>query len=282
MTNLYSAFREIWANRAQAPCVVTDDATLCFAELDNRAAAFVEALRNTATLTPGDTVMAVLDKSPDALALYLACLRCGAVFLPANPAYTAPELSYLGADASPAVLVVAPRLADLGEAIRKEVSSVRCLHTLGTTGDGTLSEAAPDTASSDDILAREPADHAALLYTSGTTGQPKGVPLSHGNLLHNARALVNAWGFGPEDRLVHALPIFHVHGLFVALHCALLSGASVRWLERFDGARVRDALRDASVLMGVPTYYARLLALDSCEAHHAASVRLFISGSAPL
>jgi malonyl-CoA/methylmalonyl-CoA synthetase len=131
-------------------------------------------------------------------------------------------------------------------------------------------------------VTRERDDLAALLYSSGTTGRPKGIMLSHGNLADNGKTLVDIWGFGSADRLLHALPVFHVHGLFVAIHCVLLSGASMRWLEKFDAPQVIGLLPECTVMMGVPTFYTRLLAEDSFAADCCTNMRLFISGSAPL
>ncbi len=282
MTNLSRAFQDSWANRRDSTFLVTSDATLCFAEVDERASTIAGALRSRAQLAPGEVLMAVVPKSVDGLALYLACLRLGVVFLPANPAYTSRELEHIAQDGAPAALVCDPAIAELGSRLQTRTQSLRWVATLTAHGGGTLAEAANDASPCAEIMDRRGDDAAALLYTSGTTGVPKGVPLSHHNLLSNAQALVQAWEFSEQDRLVHALPIFHVHGLFVALHCALLAGASMHYLERFDAVRVRDALADASVLMGVPTYYARLLALQEFTREHCTSMRLFISGSAPL
>ena len=154
--------------------------------------------------------------------------------------------------------------------------------TLNADGSGTLIDEAAGSDETFTNLDRSPRDIAALLYSSGTTGRPKGIMLSHGNLLTNAQALVKAWGFTERDRLLHALPIFHVHGLFVAIHCALLSGCCMRWLSRFDSAEVTRALPHCTVMMGVPTYYTRLLAEDSLSREQCTHMRLFVSGSAPL
>jgi malonyl-CoA/methylmalonyl-CoA synthetase len=204
---------------------------------------------------PGDRVVAQTEKSPQAVMLYLATLKAGAVFTPLNTAYTAAEVEYFLADAEPALFV---RDAEAFAA--------------GAVGCTPLTEA----------VARGAGDLASLIYTSGTTGRSKGAMLSHGNLAHNALALHRAWGFSPRDVLLHALPIFHVHGLFVALHCAFLSGAPMIWLPRFSEAEVLAGLRRATVMMGVPTFYTRLLASPDFTREAAGRVRLFISGSAPL
>ncbi|MFJ5103338.1 malonyl-CoA synthase [Streptomyces sp. NPDC088554] len=265
-----------------------------------------------AGVVPGDRVAMQVEKSPEAIALYLATLRIGGVFLPLNTAYTGAEMEYFIGDARPRVLVCAPeRLTDhahrTGEGLVVE--------TLGTAGDGTLLDGdeildasgrheevldasgrheedfdasdrheedfdASDRHEKDfDASADDPA---AILYTSGTTGRSKGAVLSHGNLASNCRALLDAWRFTAEDRLIHALPIFHVHGLFVAANMALTAGASLYFLPKFDADTVIDLLPRATVLMGVPTFYTRLLKNDRLTPGACASMRLFVSGSAPL
>lgn len=203
----------------------------------------------------GDRVAVQTAKSPQAVMLYLATLQVGAVFLPLNPAYTAAEIDYFLADAEPVLFVTD------AQALAREAKALSPRR---------------------DVYDSQPDDLAALVYTSGTTGRAKGAMLSHDNLASNALALHAAWGFSSADVLLHALPIFHVHGLFVAIHCALLSGAPMLWLPRFEEDGVLAALPRATVLMGVPTFYGRLLADPRFTADAAARVRLFISGSAPL
>ncbi|MDH3194649.1 MAG: AMP-binding protein, partial [Acidimicrobiia bacterium] len=215
----------------------------------------------------GDRVVVVLEKSAYAVALYLACLRIGAIFVPLNPAYTASEISYFVGDAKPAVVVATEPWPDMTTLI------------LNRNGSGTLLQADHRF---DTVVDRTPTDIAALLYTSGTTGEPKGAMLTHGCLLENARTLFEIWQWQPDDVLLHALPIFHVHGLFVALHCALLGGSRVVFLDRFDSDTVRDFLPSATVMMGVPTYYTRLLTNPAFGPSDCVNMRLFISGSAPL
>jgi malonyl-CoA/methylmalonyl-CoA synthetase len=211
-----------------------------------------------AGVAPGDRVAAQLQKSPGVLALYLGCLRSGAVFLPMNTAYTPAEVDYLLADSSPAVALV----GDEGAA------------TLAALAEGQPAEFAD--------VERAPRDLAAILYTSGTTGRPKGAMLTHGNLVSNAVTLASAWGFGGSDVLVHALPTYHAHGLFVAVNCVLASGCSMVFLPRFDPDAVLDALPAATVFMGVPTMYVRLLASPRLDRARCERMRLFVSGSAPL
>ena len=255
-------------------------APLTYADVERRAARMAAVL-GALGATPGDRVVVAAHKSPDAIALYLACLQIGAVFVPVNPAAPAPELAFFVSDAEPAVTVVDP---DIDEATRAAVAAVTAgaVVTLGVAGDGTLAEAADRNDPHPDRVARDPDDLAAMLYTSGTTGRPKGAMLTNRGLVANAVALADAWGFGPDDVLVHCLPIFHVHGLFVAVHCAMLAGAEVRFLPRFDVDEVLTALGGASVMMGVPTHYGRLLDDARFDADVCAGMRLFTSGSAPM
>ena len=236
-----------------------------------------------AGVDPGDRVAAQVAKSPEALALYVACLRAGAVFLPLNTAYTESELAYFVADAEPALIVVDPERAALGERLAGGAADggARAL-TLGADGAGSLADAAETAEPMRGAVPRSGDDLAAILYTSGTTGRSKGAMLTQANLLSNARTLVEAWAFTPADVLLHALPIFHTHGLFVACNTVLLAGARMIFLPTFELERVLGALPRASVMMGVPTFYTRLLDEPRFSAELAAGVRLFVSGSAPL
>jgi malonyl-CoA/methylmalonyl-CoA synthetase len=204
---------------------------------------------------PGDRVAALVDKSAASVILYLATLMTGGVFVPINPVYTAPEIAYFMENAEPRLLI------EDAAAFIARAASVEPL-------------AASVPRAADDL--------AAIIYTSGTTGRSKGAMLSHGNLAHNAQALHSLWAFAPDDVLLHALPIFHVHGLFVALHCALLSGATMLWLAKYDDTQIMAMLPRATVMMGVPTFYTRLLANPDFGRGSALRMRLFISGSAPL
>ncbi|MFJ9127630.1 AMP-binding protein [Streptomyces sp. NPDC102340] len=227
-------------------------------------------------VTPGDRVAMQVDKSVEAIALYLATLRIGGVFLPLNTAYTGAEIDYFIGDAKPRVLVCPPqRRAD--HAHREGPDLV--VETLGTAGDGSLLEG---DAHHDDVHEAAAGDPAAILYTSGTTGRSKGAILTHENLASNCEALLGSWQFTSEDRLIHALPIFHVHGLFVAANMVLASGASMFFLPKFDADAVAELLPRATVLMGVPTFYTRLLKHEKVTPETCASMRLFVSGSAPL
>ncbi len=221
---------------------------------------------------PGDRVAAQIEKSRFALHLYLGCLWLGAVYLPLNDGYTPSEIDYFLTDAEPALFVVDP-------ASPSARHNHICTATLGEDGSGTLlaGSAAPAAWGS-----FAPDSLAAMLYTSGTTGKPKGAMLTRGNLASSAQTLVDAWRFTPDDILIHALPIFHVHGLFVAVNTVLAAGASLQLLPKFDVDAVIDRFDQATCLMGVPTFYTRLLSSPRLTAEAAASMRLFISGSAPL
>jgi malonyl-CoA/methylmalonyl-CoA synthetase len=280
MSNFFNRLQETMARRGSRPCLLADEGTVSHAALDERSARFAAVLRRCGA-DPGDTVLVTCARHVDTIALYLASLRAGLVWVPANPACTAAELAFAAGDARPRIVVCDPDRPDHEEAARSAAAGAARL-TLGAGGAGTLAGQAAACAPALDVAPRHDRDPAAMLYTSGTTGRPKGVPLSHGNLASNAQALVEAWAFGADDVLIHALPLFHVHGLFVALHCALLAGASVRLLPRFEAATVRAAMRGASVMMGVPTFYRRLLGLEEFGAADCASMRLFVSGSAPL
>jgi malonyl-CoA/methylmalonyl-CoA synthetase len=221
------------------------------------------------------------EKSVEALLLYLAVLRAGYVYLPLNNAYQAGEIGYFIENAEPAVFVCTTKTRPWIEPIA-QAAKVAHLFTLDDDGNGTLAAAAAQHSSEHQTVERKADDLAAILYTSGTTGRSKGAMLSHGNLLSNAKTLVDYWGWQSSDVLIHALPIFHVHGLFVASHCALLSGAKMIWFAKFDPASVIKRLPDATVFMGVPTLYVRLLADAALTRAACANMRLFIAGSAPL
>jgi len=233
-----------------------------------------------AGLAPGDRLMAQVPKSPEALALYAACVQSGVVFLPLNTGYTVEELRYFVEDSGAALLVCDPARADALAPVA-EAQGARLL-TLDAAGGGTLCAAMEGQPDVFDTVERGPDDLAALLYTSGTTGRSKGAMLSHGNLLSNARTLAEIWRFTAEDVLLHALPIFHTHGLFVATNVTLVAGGAMILLPKFDAGEVIDLMPRATALMGVPTFYVRLLDDPRLSRETAGPIRLFISGSAPL
>jgi len=236
-----------------------------------------------AGVTPGDRVASNVEKSPEALALYLAVVRAGAVYLPLNTAYTAAELGYFLGDADPAVFVTDPSRAVEAEALAAVAQGGCRVMTLGVDGrSGSLLAAAAGRAPDFATVPRGPDDLAAILYTSGTTGRSKGAMLSHRNLLSNSLLLKTFWGFTADDVLLHALPIYHTHGLFVASNIVALAGGSMIFLPRFDAPAVLDALPRATVMMGVPTFYTRLVREPRFDRETTGHLRLMISGSAPL
>ena len=275
--NLYALLRDHFAEHGEQPCILHPGGTVIhYDDLDAMAARLAHVLVD-AGCEKGDRVAAQVDKSWQALALYLACLRAGLVYLPLNTGYQKSELAYFFDDAEPRVIVCAPDHLATVAALRPEAT------VLTLSGDeGTLLDRARDAPETFDTVVSAPDDLAAILYTSGTTGRAKGAMLSHRNLASNALTLVDAWGFTRGDVLLHALPLYHVHGLFVACHCALLSGSRMLWLPKFDAAEVVGQLPHASVMMGVPTFYTRLLAEPAFTEDACRSARLFISGSAPL
>ncbi len=251
------------------------------------AEAEAEARRMARVLTDhgaaaGGRVAVQVEKSPRALFLYLACLRAGLVFLPMNTAYRPDEVDFLVGNAAPSVVVCRPE----DESTVCEIGArhgVRAVLTLDGAGAGSLADAAAGVAGEGSApVPRAADDLAAMLYTSGTTGKPKGAMLTHGNLSANGLDLQQTWRFTANDVLLHALPIFHAHGLFVAVHCVLLAGASMIWRPGFKREEVINLLPQATTFMGVPTFYTRLLDGDDFTGRVCANMRLFTAGSAPL
>jgi len=280
-SNLYAHFQAQLLLRPEK-IALTDEAgtTYRFVDLERRSAQLACFL-TTLGIAPGDRISVQVAKSPQALCLYLACLRAGFIFHPLNTGYKTQELNYFLSNAAPAAVI-----CDEGDASQMATlcrkHGIAHLLTLNADGSGSLSEQSAGSNAEFAVVNRAANDIACLLYSSGTTGVPKGIMVSHGNLLSNGQSLVTAWGFSESDVLLHALPIFHVHGLFVALSCVFLSGASMQWLANFDSAAVVARLPLSTCMMGVPTYYVRLLkeaALNKALCRH---MRLFISGSAPL
>jgi malonyl-CoA/methylmalonyl-CoA synthetase len=232
----------------------------------------------TSGVMPGDRVAVQVEKSAEAILLYLACLRAGAVFLPLNTAYTTAELDYFIGDAEPTLVVCDPTKHDAMVGIARGATVL----TLDARGTGSLMDKAASHAADIIDVARGPGDLAAILYTSGTTGRSKGAMLSHANLASNAIALRDCWHFSANDVLLHALPIFHTHGLFVATNIILLSGASMLFLPKLDPDMVFRLIPRATSMMGVPTFYVRLLQDARLTREAVQHMRLFVSGSAPL
>jgi malonyl-CoA/methylmalonyl-CoA synthetase len=252
--NLYDLLAARFPADSTAACFLLTDGDISYGQLTDTVGRLATLLIARG-VAPGDRVAVQTEKSPQAVMLYLATLKVGAVFLPLNTAYTPAEVDYFLGDAEPRLFVQ--------DAVA-------------------LAQDAADCAPLTTTVPRAASDLASIIYTSGTTGRSKGAMLSHGNLAANALALHEIWGFSERDVLLHALPIFHVHGLFVALHCAFLSGAPMVWLPKFSDAEVIAALARATVMMGVPTFYTRLLANPAFTAERAAHMRLFVCGSAPL
>ena len=243
------------------PLLIAPDGQLLltYADAAEQSARLAHAMHRRGA-RPGDRVAMQVQKSPLAVVAYLACIRAGLVLLPMNTAYTEAEVAVLVGDADPRLMLDDSALAELAAE----------------------ATALPAACAQFNEVSASPADLAAILYTSGTTGRPKGAMLSHGNLASNAVTLHQLWGFDSHDVLLHVLPIFHTHGLFVAINCALLSGIPMVFMERFDPDTVIEALPRCTVMMGVPTFYTRLLQHPTFDASHCRTMRLFISGSAPL
>lgn len=279
--NLFAILRDCFpADRAQSAIVTPDGAEISYGELEAAAGRYANVLRRLGC-QPGDRVAVQVDKSVEAVFLYLGCAQAGCVYLPLNVAYTADEVAYFLGDAAPALFVCRPE-SETALAPVAEKAAVAHLMTLDAEGHGTLAEAALAASPDREVQVASAEDLAAILYTSGTTGRSKGAMLTHGNLSSNALTLRDLWGFRKGDALLHALPIFHVHGLFVALNTSLANGSKIYFLPKFDADEILRLMPQATVMMGVPTFYVRLLQHPGFTREAAASMRLFISGSAPL
>jgi malonyl-CoA/methylmalonyl-CoA synthetase len=280
--NLYSAFDRVFERAGERTAFnsVGGAALLTYAELRRGVSRYANALLALGA-GPGDRVSVQVEKSLANVLLYLAVMKAGAVFQPLNPAYTEREVEYFVGDAGPEIVVCDPsrqksmrRLAD-----RHRVAAVV---NLDARGEGSLADLAARMDDRHETVARQADDLGGLLYTSGTTGRSKGAMITHGNLASNAETLVKLWGFHDGDVLLHALPIFHVHGLYVALNTSFLNASEMIWFDRFDAGAVIAALPRATLMMGVPTFYTRLLADPGFTRETSCNMRLFISGSAPL
>ena len=283
MTNhLFALVREsLPADSTKTFIETPDGRTYSYADLVARSGAYAAALQGLG-VRPGDRVAVQVEKSAEVVFLYLGAVRAGAVFLPLNTAYTAAEIGYFLGDAEPAVFVCDPGKRDaLADVAVK--AGIGHMLTLDAAGHGSVAEAADradPTAFAD--VARTADDLAAILYTSGTTGRSKGAMLSHDNLASNARTLREFWRFTPDDVLIHALPVFHTHGLFVATNTVLASGSTMLFLPRLDPKLILRLMPRATSMMGVPTFYTRLLKEPGLDRETTGHMRLFVSGSAPL
>ncbi|MEX0941269.1 MAG: AMP-binding protein [Pseudomonadales bacterium] len=277
--NIYHLFRQRFADESAFICTGQGEVQYTYGDLERLSAEIARQLASMG-INPGDRVIVQVEKSAMSLMVYFGCLRAGFVYLPLNTAYQRHEIEYFVTDAEPALVICDPANEELYQKL------TRCpVLTLDGEGRGSL-QPIPESYTADtvagDIVTNDADDIAVILYTSGTTGQPKGAMISHGNLAANGLTLHEAWRWQPGDILLHALPIFHIHGLFVATHLAVLNSSPMLFLNRFDPAAVIAALPNATVYMGVPTNYTRLLANSSFDKQVCRNMRLFTSGSAPL
>jgi malonyl-CoA/methylmalonyl-CoA synthetase len=283
--NLFAALRAAFPAQLDAVAIETADgphAPLRYTWRDlDRATAMLANLLQALQLPAGSRVAVQVEKSVEAALLYLATLRAGYVFLPLNTAYQSAEIEYFIGNAEPAVVVCTPKNFGWVSKIAFQAGT-RHVFTLGDDRTGTLLDRAAHQSDVHTCAVKAADDLAAILYTSGTTGRSKGAMLSHRNMLSNAEVLKSYWGWKPGDVLIHALPIFHVHGLFVALHGALLNGSKMIWFAKFDPKAAIARMAEATVFMGVPTLYVRMLAEPALTRTSCKNMRLFVAGSAPL
>ena len=278
--NLYTYFEQKFLRYNNRSFLVSDHGTLKYDEIHNETGRYVSMFTEM-QINKGDRIVVQVEKSIEAVLLYLACLRYGAIYIPLNPAYTKEEVEYFLQDSDPTLFVCIPERESSMRALATEIG-IPNLISLGQNVDGSIFDKLMNLESSQHVANCSEDDLAAILYTSGTTGRSKGAMLTHHNLLSNALILLDYWCWDEEDVLLHALPIFHVHGLFVALHCALLNSSKVIFLDRFDTKRIIKELPNSTVMMGVPTFYVRLLRDNEFNKEKCSNMRLFISGSAPL
>ena len=279
MSNLFEVCLGDKAGSGRRALETPRGARLTYAALAQETGRMANALAALG-VRPGERVAVQVDKSVANLVLYLACLRAGAVYLPLNTAYTLAELDYFIGDAEPALVVCDPAARAGVEALAAKVGARTA--SLNAAGEGDLSDLAGAQGGAFQTIERADDDLAAIVYTSGTTGRSKGAMLTHGNLASNARTLVETWRFTAEDVLIHALPIYHVHGLFVATNVLLMAGGTMLFLPGFDAGAILGLMPRATALMGVPTFYTRLLKQPGLTRAACANMRLFVSGSAPL
>ena len=274
MGNLYLQYKEGFPNNLNDVFIETETKNqITYSDLEKHSAAYSVGFKKLG-LNRGDRVTLQVDKSVEVFFIYLACLRSGLIFHPLNTAYKDSELRFFLNDAEPTVFIcestIFNKIAELN--LKRKPANIFTLdsiHKIKIYEDHEILDCPDD-------------EVAALLYSSGTTGNPKGIMLTHKNIGSNSETLADCWDFQKDDCLLHALPIYHVHGLFVALGCSLLSGSKVQWMDSFDSEKVIQALSKCTVMMGVPTYYSRLLSSQNLNKSNTSNVRLFISGSAPL
>jgi malonyl-CoA/methylmalonyl-CoA synthetase len=279
--NLYAQFETRFPRDRDAPLLLlADGRAVSYRDADAGASRYASLLASRG-LVPGDRVAVQVEKSVEALLLYLGCLKAGLAYLPLNSAYQEGEIAYFLGNAQPRAVVAQPRSMPWLEPLASRLG-IDTLFGLDEEGEGTLADAARDADPAFATVERAGEDLAAILYTSGTTGRSKGAMLTHRNLASNAEVLHRAWGFRPDDVLVHMLPLFHVHGLFVACHCVLMNGSAMRFHPKFDARRALEDFARSTVFMGVPTFYTRLLAEPGLDREACSRMRLFVSGSAPL
>lgn len=279
--NIYRLFESRFPAQRGADFIENENGmSWSYADLERESAHYAHYLSSLG-VNKGDRVAVQVDKSPQALFLYLGCLRAGFIYLPLNTAYLENEIAYFMENAEPTIFVCQPQVREMTDKLA-QAQGVPHVFSMDGQGEGDLTDGAHSIEpvfSTADCAAD---DVAVILYTSGTTGRPKGAMISHGNLADNGQALHQAWGWMPDDVLLHALPIFHIHGLFVACHCVLLNGSKMIFTAKFDVPTVMRLLPRATVFMGVPTFYTRLLANSAFGEEQCQSMRLFTSGSAPL
>jgi len=263
------------------PCIEGPDfPLLSYSELEDLTSQAANLLKSLGVKT-GARVLVQTQKTPLGVAFYLACLRSGAIYVPLNIAYTIEELDYFIEDTEPDLFVCDSAKKEALEGLFSK-HNIPTILEIDVLGQGSLLDQLIKLPKQHEVVQVDAEDIAVILYTSGTTGKPKGAMLSHGNLRSNAQSLYKIWGWQKDDVLIHALPIFHIHGLFVALHLSLLGGTSMLFLSRFDAEQIIQLIPQATVLMGVPTFYTRLLQQDSLSPELCKNMRLFVSGSAPL
>ena len=279
MENLYLRYREGFPKDLSTPCIeLKDGSIISYKELEDQSSQYANGFSNLG-LKPGDRVSVQVNKSPEVLYIYLACLRSNIIFHPLNTAYKDHELSFLLEDADPTLFICEKEVYEKIDSLNlKHPPS----HIFNIQIQHKDSIQAIKLAGIHEVVDCSEEDTAALLYSSGTTGRPKGIMLTHGNIGTNAMSLKEAWEFTANDCLLHALPIYHVHGLFVALGCVFLSGSKMLWLDNFEVNEVLNQLPKCTVMMGVPTYYTRLINNKGLTSKVTQNLRIFISGSAPL